>query len=347
MRSFLLDHFILAACAPEEEATVKRASQKMLELTDSVTLSKIAEEMGKEARGIGCYTGSDGKSWVDRFVGTPLFEQAVALQQTMLQHDSEHRQKEQQVTDLRKQLQVDWDDRRAVEDQLDLQRQMLDLQLAQFNNAQIAQPEAVPSATLGQVAASMEPAPKMASAFAGLAKHLPTARGGAALGALAGGAYGALNAAPGESALAAAAKGGLAGGALGGVAGAGAGKLLAGRAAPAAAALDKTQLALPAQAIAHPGVSPRPAAVNTGGAAARELRPGLEKTVPQGAPAHMTQAGAPSPAALTPSTAPSAPAASAPLDRTIQPSPLAQTADPASKRNVYDFVREYQSRQGA
>lgn len=307
--SFLLDQFVLAACAPAEEATTKQAAKKVLELSDSTTLAKLAGEMEKEGRMLCAPTsGPEGKGWLDRFVGTPLFDQAVALQQAMLQHDSEYRQKEQQVTDLRKKLQVDWEDRRAVEDQLDLQRQMLDLQLAQFNNAQITQPEEVQPATLGQVASTMEPAAKTASPL----------RSGALLGGLVGAGVGAATADPNTSFLDAAAKGGFAGAALGGAAGHLKG--LRGKAPASAVAAPAAAAAKAEVAAVHPAVLAQAPAANTGGAAARSLRPGLDKTVSDAGGARLTQYGAPSPAALA------APQPGAPIAKTIQASPLASSS---------------------
>jgi hypothetical protein len=306
--SFLLDQFVLAACAPAEEATTKQAAKRVLALTDSATLAKIAGEMEKEGRAL-CIPDPDNKGWLDRFVGTPLFDQAVALQQAMLQHDSEYRQKEQQVTDLRKKLQVDWEDRRAVEDQLDLQRQMLDLQLAQFNNAQITQPEEVQPATLGQVASTVEPAAKTASPL----------RSGALLGGLVGAGVGAATADPNTSFLDAAAKGGFAGAALGGAAGHLKG--LRGK-APAPAAAAPAAMAKTEAAAVHPAIAAQVPAASTGGAATRSLRPGLDKTVTDTGGPRLTQYGSPSPAALA------APQPGASPSNTIQASPLAHTNSP-------------------
>lgn len=321
MTSFLLDAFLLAACAPTEAQTVKQAAQRTLQLTDSDTLAKIAGELSKEARAL-CIPDRDGKSWLDRFTGTPLFDQAVALQQQMLQLDTVHRQKEQQVEDLRKQLGVNWEDRRAEEDRLDLQRQMLDLQLAQYNNAQLTQPEPVPEATLGQVAAKVASESKVANTM-DLLKRMGSpgvAALGAGLGAVAGGTYGAATAAPGESALSAAAKAGLAGAALGGLAGAGAGHALAKRSPAAVAAPVAVQA--PVQAP-HPAMQ-APGAGQAAGAAAPQLRPALDRTVTDAASPRLTQAGAPLPAALSPAAAPAQP----PSHNTIQASPLSRTNSP-------------------
>lgn len=203
------------------------------------TLEGFVKEAGYALRGA-CSPRDIDATWLERFGGTPLFESAKALAQQSLQRESEEASREAQLQDFKKQIGLqDWDARRAAEEQIALQKSMLELELADLRNQeQMAAMQTTPAGgtpvpTLGELAA--EPAaPKTASdklagpldAIKGLNwSGLQRSAGNiarssiapAAVGAGLGAVGGAVTAGPGESALGGAAKGALGGAAIGGI----------------------------------------------------------------------------------------------------------------------------------
>lgn len=241
-----------------------------------VTLADFVKEAG-----VGylksCGPGDINATWLERFSGTPLFESAKALAQQSLQRESEEASRESQLQEFKKQIGFqDWDARRAADEQIALQKSMLELELADLRNKeqlaamQGAPAEGAPAPTLGELGAALAPAaaPKLASEklagpmdaikglnWSGLQRSAGNiARSSiapAAIGAGLGAVGGAITAGPGESALGGAAKGALGGAAVAGLGHAaarsgqalGVGKLMKGGAP--AAAVPKTQ-AMPA-----------------------------------------------------------------------------------------------------
>lgn len=187
---------------------------------------KIFEQLKVAGRG-----HDDNKpGWLDRFAGTPLFEEAKALVQERIQFASQVHAQESQINQLRKQVGVmDWQERTQQEETFDLRKSMLDLQLADLQNQSLAgaaQPDAAPPAP------EVAPAgvPKMASSPMGDAlkglrwdrlqnqggKILSSSVAPAAIGALVGGVANAATARGDESTLGAFGKGAIGGGLLAG-----------------------------------------------------------------------------------------------------------------------------------
>lgn len=124
-------------------------------LFDSFFSSKVAEEtpppvsepapatLGdfvKQAR-MRCVGRSLGRDegWLERYTGTPLFDQALALEQQSLQQDAMEAEQDSRLEQAKKEIGYqDWDALRTQRDQVALQRDMLDLQLAQYRNSELA-----------------------------------------------------------------------------------------------------------------------------------------------------------------------------------------------------------------
>lgn len=118
----MLPEYLTTLYAQDREKTASRAVVDKLKTLPLDELFKIAN--GDETSKIACAMSSIGpgdgsKSWLDGFRGTPLFEQAVALERKSLEleaADQEQRQLSQQA----------WSQR----DALSLQRRMLEIDLA-------------------------------------------------------------------------------------------------------------------------------------------------------------------------------------------------------------------------
>ena len=227
---------------------MKDFNHQLFPTGDRVDL-QVLSHFTKEATGL---VGHQ-ESWIDRYEGTPLFDQAFALQQQILQMEllqmETERIKEDEEDKLRRESKTDyWGQRR----QLDLQKDLLDLQLAKVKNdeAMASAPpptmpppmsvpglaplpektashpfvkEAVPGAgvlsrfgDLGRAALEHGiDTNKLKAGLASIAPHIAT-------GAITGGITGAVNAdgSKGESTIGGALKGALGGAAIGTLGGA-------------------------------------------------------------------------------------------------------------------------------
>lgn len=305
------------------------------------TLEGFVKEAGYALRP--CAPDDIGVTWLERFGGTPLFESAKALAQQAMQRQAEEASREAKLQDFKKQIGMqDWEARRAAEEQIALQKSMLELELADLRNQeQMAAMQATPAGgtpapTLGELAAEPAAAPKTASdklagpldAIKGLnwsglqrsagniaRSSIAPAAVGAGLGAIGG----AVTAGPGESALGGAAKGALGGAAIGGIGHAaarsgqalGVGKLLKG----GTAAVPKTQAMSAAKGPATVAAAPAHAA-NTMALGPTQLSPQMPSPASAG-PAALRAGGTPPsiPSLQTPArgTPPSIPSLQVPV----------------------------------
>ena len=228
------------------------------------------------------------KTWLENFSGTPLFEEAKALEQKSLQMQAEKQVRENQLDELKKQVGIlSWQEEQKQEETIQLRKEMLNLQLAELRNAELmgASAEAAPPTSPGVVIpAAASPAPEAAvgepkvanaggigAAIKGLnwkglqasgGKILSSAAAPAAIGALAGGVGNMLTADSNESALGAFGKGALGGGLLAGGAHA---AIHAGRKLGIPQAIRNARAGAPAAAatpaqLAAPAAPPGPAA---------------------------------------------------------------------------------------
>jgi len=120
----MLDSFLKVACANEEKvAEQTRLVNKMRQLPEDY-LHKLASGEAKLGYGmVGSFSGDDG-TWLDRFKGTPLFEQALELEKQELQEQMAEKARWREEDAQRSQ-------RNAGRDELCIQKKLLELQLAE------------------------------------------------------------------------------------------------------------------------------------------------------------------------------------------------------------------------
>lgn len=122
----MIDEFVQVAYERDTERDHIAKLAKSMESLPAYELKKIAR--------FGLSMGGDEKGWLDKYKGTPMFDQAVALEQQSLQMEMQRVQSDQE-----RQLKWQADDQmRAAEDQLCIQKRMLDLELASQENVQTA-----------------------------------------------------------------------------------------------------------------------------------------------------------------------------------------------------------------
>lgn len=140
----MLDQFLLVAHRRSKAEQEKRAFIEDLKKLPRAELEALAN--GEAKLGSSCAPMDPSScGWLDRFKGTPLFESAVALEQQELQLDAQNIQRRMQ------QPPMDY----AQEDQIRLQKRLLELQLAQMEE-QAAHTAAAPVA-----APNTPPAPEL------------------------------------------------------------------------------------------------------------------------------------------------------------------------------------------
>jgi len=142
----VLDHFLLAAHRMSKAEQEKRAFIEDLKKLPRHELEALAN--GEKLAFNEC-APVDGKvaCWLDRFKGTPLFEQAVALEQQELQLDAQRIQHRLQQPSM--------DSLYTQEDQVRLQKRLLELQLAQIEE------EAAHTAAAAAAQPNTPPAPEL------------------------------------------------------------------------------------------------------------------------------------------------------------------------------------------
>jgi len=116
----VLDSFLSAAYTQDKKTKEKRAFVETLKKLPKEELFKIASGELKVADL--CPMGSTDEGWLGRFKGTPLFAQALMLEQQALQLDAE---------DISRRSQQRNDDIWLQRDQIQLQKRLLELQLIQ------------------------------------------------------------------------------------------------------------------------------------------------------------------------------------------------------------------------
>ena len=119
----MLDLFLDAAYSATKVEQEKRAFVENLKKLPRADLVSLATGEKKIAH-LGC---DDGESWLDRFKGTELFEQAVALEQQNLELEAQRIQERMQ--------QPPPDQIWMQQDQIRLQKKLLELQLIQSEGA--------------------------------------------------------------------------------------------------------------------------------------------------------------------------------------------------------------------
>jgi len=140
----MLDVFIEQAYQAELQKTASSTVRDSMRYLTDEQLAQVVNEPEKLA----CF--HDGRSWLDQFKGTPLLDQAIALEQQDLEIEA--------MSDQERQLShQNW----ARRDALRLQRRMLELELAKSSAGATAPPAPQAAAQLEPVAPPV-PEPKTA-----------------------------------------------------------------------------------------------------------------------------------------------------------------------------------------
>lgn len=148
----MIDLYLEACYATDTKQQEKRAFVEALKKLPNDELMKVAQT-GKIAH-FGC--DDEKETWLDRYKGTPLFDQAVAIEQQNLQLEAQRLQEDQERRKLHPIEDTIW----QQQDQLRLQRRLLDLQLAQLGQQQLTGAPAMPEgAPQGAGAPGPESAP--------------------------------------------------------------------------------------------------------------------------------------------------------------------------------------------
>lgn len=121
----MLDAFLEVACGHIKQAEARDRDVELLGRLPVETLMKVASgELLKEACGLGMESGD----WLEKFRGTPLLDQAIALEK----QDLELQMQDQQAQQHRRQMEAElprWDESQAARDHLRIQRKLLELEL--------------------------------------------------------------------------------------------------------------------------------------------------------------------------------------------------------------------------
>ena len=152
----MLDHLLEVTYSREKTAQEEAGLVQTLRKLPNEELRKIAT--GQTKLGFGC--DSDEK-WLEKYKGTPLLGQAIALEQQALQVEMARQEQDAQQDEMRQQNNF-W--RQA--DQVRVQKRLLDLQLVQSQAAPPgaeAPPGAVPAPSEQPMMQATEEGPKMAS----------------------------------------------------------------------------------------------------------------------------------------------------------------------------------------
>lgn len=251
----MLDTYLQMAVEKQKIASAKLAMLEVLKQFPVEELQKIAS--------MGLSMGSCEGPWVKQFQGTPLFEQAMALEQEGIQLDLEDNNRRQMD-------QEHW----AQKDTINLKRRLLELELVRSSEAESQQAAAM-EASMAQAApveAPVEEKPKAAPAepktaginpgmLAGIgtkALNFAKANPGVVAGAVGGGLLGASQGEGVGGKIMGGLGGAAAGAGLGGAAqvGVGAAKMMQSQGRPLASALRRSyngQVAQGAQSLGfHP-----------------------------------------------------------------------------------------------
>ena len=174
----MLDKFLEVAYTRTKEAEDKTRLVESMRKLPNELLMKIASGEEKLA-----FMGHGGESWLDKFKGSPLFGQAIQLEEQQLQLDMSNKQ--QWAAESAKRTQDD-----AVRDELCVKKKMLGLELAKQQEAQLQhemtetpEDEAMesPEQQAMEQAQGMEMHPAPAAA-AKMAEYLGKSAGAEALG---------------------------------------------------------------------------------------------------------------------------------------------------------------------
>jgi hypothetical protein len=115
----MLDAFLEVACGREKMAAQKTRNMELLGKLPTETLQKIA------CGGLGGY---GGEGWLEKFQGSPLLGQAIAIEKEELAIQMEESQRRAREREVRESM-GSWEDTAAKRDELAVKRRLLELEL--------------------------------------------------------------------------------------------------------------------------------------------------------------------------------------------------------------------------
>lgn len=170
MHESMFETFLKTAHQNDKKAADERVMVEAMKKLPPDVLFKIANGEMKLAYGLECSSsGSSGGSlgWVEQFKDTPLFEQALGLEQQSIQLEQMEQQHRAQRDAEREQEPKFWE----MQDRLRLQKRLLSLQLAsgQLQQASAAMAPAAAGAAGGAAGGAAPPPPEVTEAAGGAA----------------------------------------------------------------------------------------------------------------------------------------------------------------------------------
>lgn len=136
----MLDAFLSVAYDHETRHAENVKLAKILKVLPMEDLQKLATGEAKLAFGA-CSPMGSGECWIDKFKGTPLFDQALQLEKAELEAEVARTQAQAAAPS--------WDEMNRTQDHIRVQKKMLDLELLEMENGQargVPQPMSVESA---------------------------------------------------------------------------------------------------------------------------------------------------------------------------------------------------------
>ena len=157
----MLNHFLKVAYARSQAEEDRSRLHNLLKQLPIEDLYKLASgELTKEAllAAESSLETNEPKTWIDKFKGTPLFDQAVGLEQEEIQLEMDQLQKRQEERAMKDtDSSAVWD----LKDQMRLKKKLLDVQLAQLDvTGQMPMEEEPPMEDPNMTAGAMAPPPK-------------------------------------------------------------------------------------------------------------------------------------------------------------------------------------------
>jgi hypothetical protein len=151
----MLNAFLKVSYETQKRATFVGEIEELLKQLPDEDLSKLASGVSiKEAWGAECAPDGTPTSFLDKFKGTPLMEQAIALEQEEIQADMLDMQRREESRSRMQEENNVWD----LKDKIRLKRRLLELQLAKEQSG-MAQPPASPPGMSAQGAGALGDVP--------------------------------------------------------------------------------------------------------------------------------------------------------------------------------------------
>lgn len=125
----MLDSFLEVACEHEKKASAYQSLVADMRRLPKAELQALASGRSKLASLYSSLCGDDGNSWLSKFEGTPLHEQALALEQQSLELDIAREQRRLAEAEEEDASRAVRDEEYRAEDAVRLKKRILDLEL--------------------------------------------------------------------------------------------------------------------------------------------------------------------------------------------------------------------------